>query len=304
MAFTPKVDWANRKAPGTKGYRNPGSKKPGPKRKDTGLSQNTAQTLTAEERRLMRNEAARIKREEAAREKRAEKARQQIADLSRKMEEAKTRIAADHLGVSLLQPTDDADQSFESRVLKDLLWAYEQVDGRKTLLRLIQDDDKQFAFLLKELIRFETMKEEKKKGGGNGQGFFVVIRGLADEQALKSMMGEDANTITTDRIAISMDMPEDIRSRTQTDPEANRPQPDENPYSQDAIIPAPDARKMIKAGIFSDIAAENILNPSENLQSGIMSPGAAAHAAEMPLAQDGNTASSQTSNPKTEEDDW
>lgn len=296
MAFTPKVDWANRKAPGTKGYRNPDGKKPGPKRKDIGLSQNTTQTLTAEERRMMRNEAARLKREEVAREKRAEKARQQIADLARKMEEAKTKIAADHLGVNIPDSDSDDEQSVESRILKDLLWAYEQVDGRKQLLRLIQDDDKQFAFFMKELIRLETAREEKKKGGGNGQGFFVVIRGLADEQAVSLMMGEEASTVTTDRIAITMDVPTDTRQKSNSEP---------GEAQNENIIPAPDSRKMIKAGIFSDIAAEDILNPEKQSEGSVIehsiesSPKeTAAHAVEMPLAQD------TPSNTKTEEDDW
>ena len=94
-------------------------------------------------------------------------------------------------------------------MLSDMRWVYSQVDGRRKLLEMVKGDDKQFAFMIKELIRFETAEAERKAGksAGNGGGFFVVIKGLEDENRLKAAQAGQTSEISNQRIAITIDQP-------------------------------------------------------------------------------------------------
>jgi hypothetical protein len=95
-------------------------------------------------------------------------------------------------------------------MLSDMRWVYSQVDGRRKLLEMVKGDDKQFAFMIKELIRFETAEAERKAGkvgGVGGGGFFVVIKGLEDENRLKAAQAGQTSEISNQRIAITIDQP-------------------------------------------------------------------------------------------------
>lgn len=78
------------------------------------------------------------------------------------------------------------------KMLQDMRWVYQQVDGKEKLLKLVQEDDKQFAFMVKELIKFETALKEKEKQADPyaNQNFFVVIKGLEDEERVKKLTGD------------------------------------------------------------------------------------------------------------------
>jgi len=205
-----KVDWANRKSKGSQSYRPGGpkgkKKKPGIVPKDASLSQNTAPILTPEDRRQLRAEEIRVKRARSAAEKTELKAQQEIIDLRIKLEEAKKRAGI---------PSDDSSLSIDqlslaSKMLSDLRWVYGQVDGRKKLLDMVKDDDKQFAFIIKELLRLESdmlAKNPDGSGGGNIAAL-VVIKGLHDQEKVDDIMRGSGNEISNERIAITMDNPD------------------------------------------------------------------------------------------------
>ena len=75
---------------------------------------------------------------------------------------------------------EEDDSSYN--MLLDMRWAYKKVKGRKKLLKLIKDDDKQFVVMVKELIRLEsvllTAKLRKDGDGSEKQAVFVVLKGL------------------------------------------------------------------------------------------------------------------------------
>jgi hypothetical protein len=100
-------------------------------------------------------------------------------------------------------PQEVEDKIASYRMLQDMRWVYKKVDGRKKLLELVDADDKQFAFMVKELIKFETARMEKDKGNSadSNQNFFVILKGLDDEEALKQKIG---NVIDTEQVKITM----------------------------------------------------------------------------------------------------
>ena len=205
-----KVDWANRTKKGSQSYRPGGpkgkkNKKPGIIPKDASLSQNATPLLTPEDRRQLRAEEIRVKRARSAAEKTELKAQQEIIDLRVRLEEAKKRagIPSDDTSLSLDQ------LSLASKMLSDLRWVYGQVDGRKKLLDMVKEDDKQFAFIIKELLRLESDILAKNPDGGSGGNVaaLVVIKGLHDQEKVDDIM-RGGNEISNERIAITMDNPD------------------------------------------------------------------------------------------------
>ena len=205
-----KVDWANRTKKGSQSYRPGGpkgkkNKKPGIIPKDASLSQNTTPLLTPEDRRQLRAEEIRVKRARAAAEKTSLKAQQEIIDLRVRLEEAKKRAGI---------PSDDSSLSIDqlslaSKMLSDLRWVYGKVDGRQKLLDMVKDDDKQFAFIIKELLRLESdMLEKNPDGTGGNIAALVVIKGLHDQERVDDIMRGGGNEISNERIAITMDNPD------------------------------------------------------------------------------------------------
>ena len=82
--------------------------------------------------------------------------------------------------------------SDEDRMLADMWWVYRNAEfedpatkkkmtGRQKLLQLVQSDDKQYLFMVKELLRIEALRKEKSSGDGGGKAVFVVLKGLHDE---------------------------------------------------------------------------------------------------------------------------
>jgi len=68
-------------------------------------------------------------------------------------------------------------------LLADMRWVYRQVNGRKKLKELIKGDDKQFVFMVKELMKIEAAKILKTKDGDtSSQTVFVVLKGLDEEK--------------------------------------------------------------------------------------------------------------------------
>jgi len=184
--------------------RKPVRRKPGPVPKDDGMSirPDSTGTLTREQKRAAASEKARIEREIRQKAKAEAEAAAAIARYEEKIAEAKRKAG--------LADGEEPELSISSKMLSDMRWVYSQVDGRKKLLDMVKGDDKQFAFMIKELIRFETAEAERKAGksGSEGGGFFVVIKGLEDENRLKSAMDGQKNEISNHRIAITIANPE------------------------------------------------------------------------------------------------
>jgi hypothetical protein len=184
--------------------RKPVRRKPGTVPKDDGISirPDSTGTLTREQKRAAASEKSRIEREIRQKAKAEAEAAAAIARYEEKIAEAKRKAG--------LADGEEPEISLSSKMLSDMRWVYSQVDGRKKLLDMVKGDDKQFAFMIKELIRFETAEAERKAGksGSEGGGFFVVIKGLEDENRLKSAMDGQKNEISNHRIAITIDQPE------------------------------------------------------------------------------------------------
>ena len=183
--------------------RKPVRRKPGTVPKDDGMSirPSSTGTLTREQKRAAASEKARIEREIRQKEKAEAEAAAAIARYEEKIAEAKRKAG--------LSDDEDPEISLTSKMLSDMRWVYSQVDGRKKLLDMVKGDDKQFAFMIKELIRFETAEAERKAGksAGEGGGFFVVIKGLEDENRLKAAQAGMTNEISNQRIAVTIDQP-------------------------------------------------------------------------------------------------
>jgi hypothetical protein len=152
------------------------------------------------QKRAAASEKVRIEREIRQKEKTEAELAEKIRHYNEKIEEAKRKAGLD-------AGDDEPEISLSTKMLSDMRWVYSQVDGRQKLLDMVKDDNKQFAFMIKELIRFETAVAEKQAGnqGAGGGGFFVVIKGLEDENRLKSAMAGADNEISNQRIAITID---------------------------------------------------------------------------------------------------
>lgn len=207
-----KIDWANRKKPGSSNYRvGPHKKKGGTVPKDIALSDPVSQPITKVQRREIIKEQNKIEREAKKQEKLRADAAMKIATLRERINDAKRKV-----GLSIDEDSDsdiNDDLSLSAKMLADMRWVYNQVDGRQKLLNSVRGDDKQFAFILKELMKYEQALAEKRVGGagnGNGYGFFVVIRGLEDEKALADARATTGpkNEISHQRIAIQMSNPD------------------------------------------------------------------------------------------------
>ena len=84
------------------------------------------------------------------------------------------------------QDVDDLKSAYQ--MLQDMRWVYRNVQGRRKLKELVSGDDKQFVFMVKELMKIEASlmaarirKNEEPKQSGQ-QNFFVVLKGLEDEK--------------------------------------------------------------------------------------------------------------------------
>lgn len=97
-------------------------------------------------------------------------------------------------------PANDPDDSDDSKsayqMLQDMRWVYRNVSGRKKL-KTMMADDKQFQFLVKELMKIETslmaakVRAQGQRGGdGNSNGFFVILKGLEDDKAVIAQLAK------------------------------------------------------------------------------------------------------------------
>jgi hypothetical protein len=84
------------------------------------------------------------------------------------------------------------DEAAANQMLQDMRHGYLKCGGRKKLVELMKDD-KEFKFVVKELMKVETTllsAKIRKEGDGAapGQMVFVVLKGLEDEINIKTAM--------------------------------------------------------------------------------------------------------------------
>ena len=89
--------------------------------------------------------------------------------------------------------TDDIRSA--NQMLQDMRWVYRKVKGRDKLKNLVKEDDKQFVFMVKELMKIEasllTAQIRKEGVDSPGQnGFFVVLKGLENDKNILSVVND------------------------------------------------------------------------------------------------------------------
>ena len=84
---------------------------------------------------------------------------------------------------------DDNDIKSAYQMLQDMRWVYRDVKGRKKLRAMVAGDDRQFVFLVKELMKIEAAvlaakirKTDEPISGS--QNFFVVLKGLEGDKSM------------------------------------------------------------------------------------------------------------------------
>lgn len=92
-------------------------------------------------------------------------------------------------------PDDVDDAKSAYKMLQDMRWVYRNVKGRSKLLDLVKGDDKQFVFMVKELMKIEAAllsakirKTGEEEGGRANQNFFVVLKGLEEDKKVLEMV--------------------------------------------------------------------------------------------------------------------
>jgi len=117
------------------------------------------------------------------------------------------QVAEDEGGKRKFDIDEDDDRS-SAQMLKDMRWVYRNVKGRSKLKLLVEDDDKQFVFMVKELMKIEASilaakirKEGVGAEGGVNQNFFVVLKGLEEDKAILEQVDK---TVDMKQIARAM----------------------------------------------------------------------------------------------------
>jgi hypothetical protein len=250
--YKPKVDWSNRYGVGSKRGTVP---------KHSKLTKNVKPKLTPKELAAIAQQKLERRRAYDAEYKRQMRAKEKIQRLAVNMEGEFKKLtdptrANPDVHINLPVPdVPDVKRAADSngaendaaamKMLGDMRWVYNAVQGREKLLELIKSDDKQFAFMVKELIKFETAMKEKEKGsqGGNAnQNFFVIIKGLADEDKVKKQSGLQGDMIG-DKLTITLN-PDGVPAAGQDDviPDAK---PNE-PLDEETDVPQNDTAEEVK----------------------------------------------------------
>jgi hypothetical protein len=95
---------------------------------------------------------------------------------------------------------DDEDSRSAYKMLQDMRWVYKDLKGREKLRELVESDDRQFVFMVKELMKIEAAllaakirKTGEEEGKGVNQNFFVVLKGLESDKKILEMTDKDVD---------------------------------------------------------------------------------------------------------------
>jgi hypothetical protein len=128
--------------------------------------------------------AKKKKAEEAkARREKTEEKKREMEALGNDVNAAAGALPAERPG-GKGEEEPDADAKAAYQMLQDMRWVYRKVKGRTKLKNLIEDDDKQFVVMVKELMKIEAslmaakVRAKEYGGGISQQTVFVILKGL------------------------------------------------------------------------------------------------------------------------------
>ena len=143
----------------------------------------------------------------------SEKELKRLADSRANAAKARAALAAKHVRLKaeredpnyrppVLSDAEIDDGKSPAQMLEDMRYVYRSVNGREKLKKLMKED-KQFVFMVKELMKIEAallsakIRAKEDPGAPANQMVFVVLKGLADEVKLQEQMGDvDMKQIT------------------------------------------------------------------------------------------------------------
>lgn len=142
---------------------------------------------TALERKIMREQL--VKMAQKGLEATEEEAEDERRELAKEAAEAAKKRGEP-------EPSKEDEQS-AYQMLQDMRYVYKKVDGRMKLKNLIASDDRQFVFMVKELMKIEAqlmsakIRAKEDLNGGAQQTVFVVLKGLEDMPKVLDVTPDD-----------------------------------------------------------------------------------------------------------------
>lgn len=173
--------------------------KTGPKEKDSDITQN----INMRKKGTSKKAEARAKLQEKT--AKAEEKR-------RKAQEKKNKGRGVKEEANMPFESQDDEQS-AYKMLQDMRWVYRKVSGRAKLKKLVDKDERNLIFMVRELMKIETsimaakIRAKESIGGNMNQPVFVILKGLEDEKRVGIDIGVEEH-IAQARQAISILRPD------------------------------------------------------------------------------------------------
>lgn len=162
--------------------------------------------LDDEERRRLRKEKKAFEKQ-LLDEKLRELARVGLEATEEEKEAEKRELALEAAGKG---STDPEDEQSAYQMLQDMRYVYRKVKGRTKLRDLIASDDKQFVFMVKELMKIEAqlmsakIRAKEDLSGSAQQTVFVVLKGLEDDPRILDVSPVEDTDIDQRQIAAAL----------------------------------------------------------------------------------------------------
>lgn len=102
------------------------------------------------------------------------------------------------------------DEPSAYQMLQDMRYVYRKVKGRTKLAALIASDDKQFVFMVKELMKIESqlmsakIRAKEDLSGTAQQTVFVVLKGLEDDPRILDVTPANEEDIDQKQISAAL----------------------------------------------------------------------------------------------------
>ena len=151
------------------------------------------------------SERRRLRREQKALDKKLlEEKLRELAKIGLAVTEEEKEVERQELEKEAVQETQgkpkgsEDDEQSAYQMLQDMRFVYRKVKGRKKLAELIATDDKQFVFMVKELMKIEAqlmsakIRAREDLSGTAQQTVFVVLKGLEDVPTILDITGESS----------------------------------------------------------------------------------------------------------------